>query len=117
MLASVQTAQALRGSLVGVGQRHVAEAITAALDPRSSRADEVEHTCRLLLVADRFAVAHLRAHCLRCLAVMFERLSSSTAPADVREVFEVSKIARACVCMSNSLQLLLEMPISHFMHH
>ena len=70
-------------------QRHVAEAITAALEPSPFQAEEVERVCRLLLAADRFAVAHLRSHCLRSLAIMFERLSSSAAPLHVRAVFEV----------------------------
>lgn len=85
-----------------VVQRHVAEAIAAELaEPSAGRADQVEHVCRLLLAADRYAVSHLRDHCLCCLAVMFERLSSSAAPADVRAVFEV----RLHMC-SSAAQLL-----------
>lgn len=70
-------------------QRHVAEAIAAALDPSPALPEDVDHICRLLLAADRYEVAHLRAFCLHRLALMFERLSSTTANAKSRAIFEV----------------------------
>lgn len=87
--AAVELFDAADRLLLFTMKRHVAEAIAAELaEPSAGRADQVEHVCRLLLAADRYAVSHLRDHCLCCLAVMFERLSSSAAPADVRAVFE-----------------------------
>ena len=37
---------------------------------------QVEHLCRLVLVAERFSVGHLRQHCLRQLATLFEGLNA-----------------------------------------
>ena len=87
----------------GHEQRHVAEAITGALEP-SPQADNVDRICRLLLAADRYAVTHLRAYCLHCLALMFERLSSASAPPHLREVFEVTAAPplRACLMVQGN---------------